>query len=180
MRRHILGFVLVTAIVALTATAARITAQSSRTTQNEDVLGALLVEVRGLRAAMEQMASAGPRAQLALARLQLQEQRINSTLRRLDAVRDNLAAAQGEVTAKRSEIALRESNLKDGSVTSEVREAIEAHVKSLKSELVRPLADVQRLTAEESSLASEIAAEQGRWADFNQRLEELERALIRR
>jgi hypothetical protein len=37
-----------------------------------DVLGALLTEVRGLRQAMEQMASAGPRAQLALGRLQLQ------------------------------------------------------------------------------------------------------------
>ena len=36
--------------------------------QEED-LPALLVEVRGLRAAMEQMASAGPRVQLALGRV---------------------------------------------------------------------------------------------------------------
>src|SRR3954465_8684292 len=32
----------------------------------EDVLAALLIEVRGLRVAMEQMAAAGPRVQLAL------------------------------------------------------------------------------------------------------------------
>ena len=36
-----------------------------------DVLPALLDEVRGLRAAMEQMASAGPRIQLFTSRLQL-------------------------------------------------------------------------------------------------------------
>jgi hypothetical protein len=39
--------------------------------QDPDVLSALLVEVRGLRAAMEQLGAAGPRVQLALGRLQL-------------------------------------------------------------------------------------------------------------
>jgi hypothetical protein len=37
--------------------------------------------------------------------------------------------------------------------------------------------EVQRLTAEESTIAGEIASEQARWSDFNQKLEELERAL---
>ena len=50
-----------------------------------DVLPALLTEVRGLRAAMEKMAAAGPRVQLALGRVQLQEQRISNAIRRLDA-----------------------------------------------------------------------------------------------
>ena len=62
-----------------------------------DVLAALLVEVRGLRAAMEQMASAGPRVQLFASRLQLQEGRMNNMARRLDTVRDSLAGAQREV-----------------------------------------------------------------------------------
>ena len=43
----------------------------------EDVLPALLTEVRGLRAAMEQMASEAPRVQLALGRVQIQQQRGN-------------------------------------------------------------------------------------------------------
>ena len=54
---------------------------------------ALLTEVRGLRHAMEQMAAAGPRVQLALGRLQLQEQRVNTLVRRLETVRDALSAA---------------------------------------------------------------------------------------
>src|SRR5947207_15875479 len=64
-----------------------------------DVLPALLVEVRGLRAAMEQMASAGPRIQLSVARLQLQEGRINTMLRRLEGVHDSLSTAQRELAA---------------------------------------------------------------------------------
>jgi hypothetical protein len=40
-------------------------------------------------------------------------------------------------------------------------------------------AEVQRLTAEETFLTPDIAAEQNRWSDFNQRLEELDRALGR-
>jgi hypothetical protein len=49
---------------------------------NQDTLGALLLEVRGLRSAIEQLASVGPRVQLAMGRLKLQEQRINTLVRR--------------------------------------------------------------------------------------------------
>src|SRR5437762_13620444 len=52
--------------------------------KQEEVLPALLVEVRGLRAAIEQLASAGPRVQLALGRVQLQEQRVNALMRRIE------------------------------------------------------------------------------------------------
>src|SRR6188474_3713269 len=68
--------------------------QAASPPRNEDVLPALLAEVRGLRAAMEQMASAGPRIQLFTSRLQLQEARIGNMMRRLDTVRDSLDAAQ--------------------------------------------------------------------------------------
>jgi hypothetical protein len=36
---------------------------------------------------------------------------------------------------------------------------------------------VQRLVAEEAMVAQEMSAEQTRWTEFNQRLEDLERAL---
>ena len=61
---------------------------------SQDVLPALLAEVKGLRAAMEQMAGAGPRVQLSVGRLQLQEGRIAGMIRRLDTVRDTLASAR--------------------------------------------------------------------------------------
>jgi hypothetical protein len=49
-----------------------------------------------------------------------------------------------------------------------------------KRQFAQAQADVQRLTAEESGLMTDIAAEQGRWTEINQRLEELERTLERR
>src|SRR3954470_20222699 len=69
-------------------------ARQAQPSGQPDVLPALLEEVRGLRAAMEQMATATPRIQLFTSRLQLQEARINNMVRRLDTVRDNLAGAQ--------------------------------------------------------------------------------------
>ena len=50
-------------------------------------MSALLTEVRGLRQALEEMGTAGPRVQLALGRLQLQEQRVNTAIRRLESIR---------------------------------------------------------------------------------------------
>ena len=70
-----------------------------------DVLAALLIEVRGLRAAMEQMASAGPRVQLALGRLQLQEQRVNAVVRRLEDAKTNLVQSQKGLEALRHRMA---------------------------------------------------------------------------
>ncbi len=53
-------------------------------------------------------------------------------------------------------------------------------IKELKAEVTRATADVRRLQGEEAALSQDISAEQGRWAEINQRLEELERSLGRR
>lgn len=180
MRTTVCRCVVITAVVALSATAARTAAQSNRSAQNDDVLPALLIEVRGLRAAMEQMASAGPRVQLALGRLQLQEQRVNTMIRRIETVRDSLAAAQRNFSDIQNDVARHETALRTRSMQAEEREQTEHQLKVLRRDLAVPSSEVQRLTAEEASLGSEIGAEQARWADFNQRLEELERALMRR
>jgi hypothetical protein len=52
-----------------------------------------MIELRGLRATMEQMASAAPRVQLALGRLQLQEQHMANMNQRLDSVWDSIRGA---------------------------------------------------------------------------------------
>ena len=50
----------------------------------------------------------------------------------------------------------------------------------LKQELARATAEMQRLQSEESDAASQVASEQAHWAEINQRLEDLDRALTRR
>jgi peptidoglycan hydrolase CwlO-like protein len=49
----------------------------------------------------------------------------------------------------------------------------------LKQEVARATAEVQRLQMEASDAATEIASEQARWGEINQRLEALDRALTR-
>jgi len=50
----------------------------------------------------------------------------------------------------------------------------------VKRDAMQAAAEVQRLQGDESSLLQDITNEQNRWTEFNQRLEELERALPRR
>jgi len=162
-------------MVALTAKTAGQAAEP-----NKDTLDALLVEVRGLRAAMEQMASAGPRVQLAIGRLQLQEQRVNTMVRRVDEVRAALASAQNELSGIQQNVARLQNALEDSSITPGDRSAVETQLTSTRQQLARKNADIQRLQAEEGDASSQVTAEQARWTEINQRLEELERALTRR
>jgi predicted nucleic acid-binding Zn-ribbon protein len=159
----------------------RIAAQSNRTASSDDVLPALLMEVRGLRAAMEQMASAGPRVQLSIGRLQLQEQRINTMLRRVESVADSVSGAESRAAAIQERARNAEQRLtRATNVTADEREQLELMIPELKREAARAAAEAQRIHAEKAQLEQQIATEQGRWSDINSALEELERALGRR
>ena len=147
-----------------------------------DIMPALLEEVRGLRTALEQMSSAGPRVQLALGRLQLQEQRLNNALRRLDEARTRLAEVQRQQADMQQQVASLDRSLKEGNrgaptADAPPREEIEHILDVRRRELAQISTEVQRLTAEESTSATEVTNEQARWIEFNQRLEDLERAL---
>jgi chromosome segregation ATPase len=171
---------LVTAfLVVAAAIGGSLIGRAQQTPAQPDVLSALLVEVRGLRAAMEQMAVAGPRVQLVLGRLQLQEQRIGNQVRRLDTVKAALVTVQREHETLDQRVKDMQQTI-ETFPNSEGRRDLEFELKLVKTELGRKAAEVQRLANEESLLGQDIATEQTRWTDFNQRLEELERALGRR
>ena len=146
---------------------------------NQDTLGALLVEVRGLRSAIEQMASVGPSIQLAMGRLQLQEQRINTLVRRGDLVRDALTAEHKRAAELRDRFGNLQRALEESTEPLH-RSNIEGQLPMIKQDLARATAEVQRLQTEESEAAAQVSSEQARWAEINQRLEELDRALARR
>jgi hypothetical protein len=152
-----------------------IRAQGTRP-QETDVLTALLTEVRGLRAAMEKMAAAGPRVQLALGRLQLQEQRVNTMLRRLETVRDSIVSAEEEVTDTQAQLAGMEKMFRDG-ITPPEGNPLNEMIAALRKAVAGGAANVQRLQAEEALVQQQIADEQARWTEINRTVEELERAL---
>ena len=152
-------------------------------TSEADVLGALLVEVRGLRQAMEQIAAAGPRVQLALGRLQLQEQRINTMVRRLESVRDGVSGAQRPVDELQHKITQLEDSLKDVDNRPDREALIRGTTFEINEMKVRhrtASAELQRLQEEQSFLEQQIAGEQSRWADINRALEDLEKAMSKR
>ena len=177
MRRSLVWVIAAVAVVGLAVL--RVPASAQTAGNNADVLAALLVEVRGLRAAMEQMASAGPRVQLAMGRLQLQEQRVNAAMRRSDDAHDRRVEAERSLAELRLRLTEAQGAIERSTDPSE-RQALETQVRLLKDALTRQAADLQRATAEETDAAAALAAEQSRWSDINGRLEELERALARR
>ena len=144
--------------------------------QEADVLAALLTEVRGLRAAMEKMAAAGPRVQLALGRLQLQEQRVNTMLRRLETVRDSIVSAEKELANTQAQLAGMEKMFRDG-ITPPEGNPLSEMITALKKAVAGSAAHVQRLQAEELLVQQQIVDEQARWTEINRTLEELEGAL---
>jgi chromosome segregation ATPase len=162
-------------------TVARGQAQTPAGTAPADIMPALLEEVRGLRSAMEQMSSAGPRVQLALGRLQLQEQRINNAIKRADDARNRLAQLQREQTGLQQEMQGLERELRErgtrASGDGPNPEQIAGLLRHHKQQLASHSAELQRVAAEEATYATEVAAEQTRWTEINQRLEDLERAL---
>ena len=162
-------------VIVIALSAAVLAAQRRSAQEPPEILPALLSEMRALRTAMEQMASAGPRVQLALGRLQLQEQRVNTLIRRLETVRDALSTAQRELGEHQEQLARFELMAKDASHPA--RDDVSQMIDASRREVARASADVQRLTAEESSVAGDIATEQGRWTEINHRVEELERTL---
>lgn len=169
------------ATVGLTvSTNASQSASRQSATAHEDVLPALLVEVRGLRAAMEQMASAGPRVQLALGRVQLQEQRVNNLLRRIEEGRDRAADAQRKHDQMQQQLRGLQEAVRDPKPEGPPVAELQAMQRETERELARLAADVQRLTGEAAAMEVDLANEQSRWIDLNQRMDALEQSLVRR
>lgn len=177
-RRQVLGASAVLLIVSC-AMVGRYSVQAQSAAAPESVLPALLAEVKGLRAAMEQMSSAGPRVQLFVGRLQLQETRMNGMIRRLDTVRDTLASAKRELEGFKSAQKMMEGG--DGPhEAGEPKEDFGPILAGMKQQAAAAQANINRLAAEEAQLTQDLSVEQARWIDINQRLDELERALAKR
>jgi len=145
-----------------------------------DVLPALLTEVRGLRAAMEKMASAGPRVQLALGRVQLQEQRINNAIRRLDEMRAAVVTAQTRYDNMQEEAVRLERQIRNPRPDGPPIEQLKEEHARYPQETAQALMKLQRASADEAALSADLASEQARWTDLNQRMEALEATLAPR
>jgi len=140
----------------------------------------LLAEVRGLRAELNQAASASIRTQLLVARLQLQEQRINVVAGQLTEVRRLITNQEAGQIRPSTELKHFEDVSRDVNLLPEQQKENEMRLAHVKAQLAESQREVQQLQVQEAELSNQLAAEQGRWMDFNSRLDELERQLQRR
>ena len=153
---------------------------ASETPQREnDSVTALTAEFRALRAELSAAAAASLRLQLLVARLQAQEQRIIY----LDRLRSEVAVRRLNAEQARNELA-RQMGQMAGADTSKIdperRRDLELETESAKSRLALQDRTLQEIRVEENDAVNALAQEQGRWNDFNLRLDELERSLSQR
>lgn len=161
----------VAVLVAMLAAPSTVFAQSPPAAP--DVLKELLVEVRALRVAMERAATVGARIQLLVARVQMQEQRIAELSRRATAVREELGGIDATIAQFNGMIKQFEGS---GAGLPQFAGMVEMQKQQIATQEKRR----QELLNEEALLNQQIAADQGRWSDVNNQLDELERSLTPR
>jgi chromosome segregation ATPase len=178
-RKRLLQTVLVVfTIIAASAVAnavarAQSPAPAGRLPQPADpALNAILLELRALRGDLAAANQRTMTAQLLLGRLQMQEQRIAY----LDGQRTQKSAKLTETS-----MALRAMSEGMAGVSNcgragdaEARRACDERAAELKRMLAPMTAAEQQLRVELADLESAVATEQGRWTEFNQRLDALE------
>jgi chromosome segregation ATPase len=137
----------------------------------------LLTEIRGLRADLRQTTRATTQMQLLTARLQLQEQRIAV----LSNQRNDVPARLATETRLRADAERQVQTFEDTMSRNEdlgvPRKELEAQQTFFKQVFTQHRDAEQQLRAQDSQLSSEIANEQNRWEEFNNRLDGLERSL---
>lgn len=166
-------------LVALLAAPSMASAQSSAPPA-PDVLRELLVEVRGLRAAMERAATVGARIQLLVARVQMQEQRITELSRRAVAVREELSRIEAGIAQHSAMMKQFEPSGASARTNPDEQRDIERMIEMQKQQITIAERRRQELLSEEALLAQQIGADQSRWSDVNNQLDELERSLTPR
>lgn len=157
------------------ACAAPVSAQPGPAAPAAAPLRELLAEIKALRVDLNQRLDASIRAQLLVARLQLQEQRIATVSRQLTDVQQQLQQnerGRGPIEAqlKMFEATQAEASGSEKGEGNFVVETLRRQVEQLSK------AD-EELKRQQAYFSGLLAEEQSRWAAFNARLEQLEEAL---
>jgi ribosomal protein L29 len=135
-------------------------------------LDEILTELRALRTELRESSDASLRAQLLVARLQLQEQRINTVWRQLAEVEDSLQANEKNRAAP--EGILKMMGLEPG---AEPPKEMAPALEMFKNQMAAAEKTDSDLKVRQTELMQLMTQEQSRWTVFNTQLEALEKAL---
>jgi chromosome segregation ATPase len=143
----------------------------SSTAPARDPMQELLTEVRGLRAEIRHASDASIRAQLLVARLQVQEQRINSLGRQLADVDRQLTDNERARSALAGQLSM--FDRQERKPLGDEREGFEQILRPLKAQLALLEKTNQDLKSQQTYLSGLVTDEQSRWTTFNALLDEL-------
>jgi hypothetical protein len=171
MRSNILAFAL-SAILCVGIAGSAAGQQRTPPTVTPATVDDILNELRALRADLRESSAASLRAQLLVARLQLQEQRINTVWRQLSEVEDKLEANEKGRAAP--EQILKMMGLEPGAEPSKEMASI---VEMFKNQMAASEKTDSDLKLRQAELMQLMTQEQSRWTALNAQLEALETAV---
>jgi uncharacterized protein (DUF1499 family) len=151
--------VVLAAMLAVVVTSIVAGQQQQRTATTDD----LLTEIRALRADVNQASENSIRAQLAIARVTLQEGRVSTLTQQLNNVRQQLA--QSQLTLAPFTLQLKQAQESNSEILAPLRNTVEQVQKR-----------DRELRAQEAELGRLVASEEARLADVNARLSQIELA----
>ena len=164
-----------TMLVALAMVGGTASAQTARAAPEIEAIALLTSELRALRQEIARTSRASLTMQVLTARIQAQEQRIIY----LD--RQRTEASTRRATTEQTRVTMASQLQMFGGDQSKVppeqRREMEGMVKMVKEQLETLDAALVQLQTEETDAATALAQEQSRWADLNQRLDDLERSI---
>jgi chromosome segregation ATPase len=150
-----------------------------RSTGDEQVLEALLKEVRLMRISLDRATSANLnsyRAQISVERFRIQQEHVDRLARQLETVKNDLA----EMTTARRQLTERSKELEEiiraGTNTEQSKEA-ENELRDLKYAMEQQREKEQARREQEGRLITEMQTEQVKLAELNSQLDRLERKL---
>ncbi|HET9320880.1 MAG TPA: hypothetical protein VFO27_13930 [Bryobacteraceae bacterium] len=139
-------------------------------------LQTLLAEVRQLRLAIERSNQIGPRIQIAVERLKLQQEQVARIAGQLEDLRRGLDKSRSEQGKAQQRIQALDSQATQATDAVQ-RKNMEEVSKELKLEVEQAEKSLQQMQAREGELASQLQTEQGKLAELNDHLDQVERAL---
>jgi chromosome segregation ATPase len=164
MIRHILIAPMFVGATVLSAQTPQPPSSSTRPASIED----LVIEVRGLRADIQQMADSSIRAQLLVARLQVQEQRIAGIAKQLADTEEQIRALDGARNP------FLEQMLKNFEQSAPTDPGAAEMLAGVKGQLEKIQNGDPVLKERQATLSRLLTEEQTRWSAFNSQLEALE------
>jgi len=150
---------------------------SAQTPADSTTLQSLLTEVRQLRLALEKATFFGPRMQVAIERLRIQDDKVTRLSRELGDVRRELSAVTSDQARMTEELQNIEQRISSEASGSELRKQLEQQRAEIKLNFERFAARITDLKVRESDGDISLQQERRTLLDMNEKLNAMERQL---